>query len=80
MRTDAGTYTAPVFAGDTVYAWSEILDKAFDEHPGVGGLRLRTVAAKDRSCDYFPYRSADGKYEPQVVLDFDYTVPMPQRI
>ena len=73
------------FAGDTIYAWSEILEKA--EIPGrkdVGALRLRTVATKDRNCADFPYQSvdADGRksYDPAVVLDLDYTVLIPRRI
>lgn len=77
---NGGAHTAPTFAGDTVYAWSEILDKiSFDEHPTVGALRIRTVATKDRSCHDHPYKLEDGNYDPSVVLDFDYTVLMPRR-
>ena len=77
---NGGRHTAPTFAGDTIYAWSEILDVM--EIPGrqdVGALRIRTVAAKDRSCADFPYQDAAGVYDPGVVLDFDYTVLMPRR-
>lgn len=77
---NAGTHSNPSFAGDTIYAWSEVLEKM--ELPGrgdLGALRLRTVATKDRPCLDFPYKSADGKYDPQVVLDFDYTVLLPRR-
>ena len=45
----------------------------------IGALRLRTVATKDRPCHDFPYQDAEGKYDPSVVLDFDYTVLMPRR-
>ena len=45
----------------------------------VGALRVRTVATKDRACADFPYKGEDGKYLPEVVLDFDYTVLMPRR-
>lgn len=77
---NGGRHTAPTFAGDTVYAWSEVLDKmALDAHPTVGALRLRTIATRDRPCADFPYRLDDGKYDPDVVLDFDYTVLMPRR-
>ncbi len=80
VAINAGTHSAPTFAGDTVYAWSEILDKlTLAGHPGVGALRVRTVATKDRPCHDFPYKMTDGKYEPEVVLDFDYTVLMPRR-
>ena len=43
---NAGAHVNPCFAGDTVGAWSEVLDKAETAAPGVGALRLRTVAAK----------------------------------
>jgi 2-methylfumaryl-CoA hydratase len=70
---NAGSHANPTFAGDTIYAWSEILDKAdLPRHPDLGALRLRLVATKDRPCDDFPYRDAAGKYLPEVVLDFDY--------
>jgi len=42
-------------------------------------LKLRTVATKDRACAGFPYRNADGQYDPAVVLDLDYEVLMPTR-
>ncbi len=77
---NGGTHSNPTFAGDTVYAWSEVLEKL--EVPGrsdVGALRVRTVATKDRACADFPYKGEDGKYLPEVVLDFDYTVLMPRR-
>jgi 2-methylfumaryl-CoA hydratase len=75
---NGGRHVAPCFAGDTIYAWSEILAK--DELPvrrGLGALRVRTLAAKDRPCADFPGRVGDG-YEPSVVLDLDYTVLMPR--
>ena len=78
---NGGAHTAPTFAGDTIYAWSEILDKMrFDDHPGVGALRVRTVATKDRASRDFPYKAEDGTYDPDVVLDFDYTVLIPRRM
>ena len=80
VAINAGTQCAPTFAGDTVYAWSEILDTIeLTGAPGVGALRVRTVATNDRSCHDFPYKTADSKYEQGVVLDFDYTVLMPRR-
>ena len=77
---NGGTHANPTFAGHTVYAWSEVLDRL--EVPGrsdVGALRLRTVATKDLACADFPLRGEDGKYLPEVVLDLDYTVVMPRR-
>ncbi len=76
---NAGTHANPIFAGDTVFAWSEVLDKApIEGRADAGWLRLRTVATKDHPADDFPYKSDDGKYLPQVVLDFDYWVSMPR--
>jgi len=77
---NGGRHVAPVFAGDTVYAWSKVLDKApLAGRDDMGALRLRTVATKDRDCADFPDRGADGRPDPSVVLDFDYTVLMPRR-
>jgi 2-methylfumaryl-CoA hydratase len=75
---NAGRHVAPLFAGDTVYAWSEVLDTA--EIPGrhdVGALRLRTVATKDRPCADFPDRTGEG-YDPSVILDLDYWALLPR--
>ncbi len=77
---NGGRHVAPIFAGDTVYAWSEVLSK--DELPGrtdLAVLRLRLVAAKDQDCAAFPHKDAEGNYHPAVVLDFDYTVLIPRR-
>lgn len=74
-----GRHTAPTFAGDTLYAWSEVL--SHDALPGrsdVGALRLRTVATKDRDCADFPGHDPAAP-DPAVVLDLDYSVLMPRR-
>ena len=76
---NGGSHSNPTFAGNTIYAWSEVLARI--EIPGrtdVGALRLRTVAAKDFPCADFPLRDGDGKYDPAVVLDLDYTVLVPR--
>ncbi len=76
---NAGTHANPAFAGDTIFAWSEILGK-FDV-PGrrdLGALRLRLVAVRDRQASDFPLRNEDGKYHSDVLLDFDYTVLIPR--
>jgi 2-methylfumaryl-CoA hydratase len=76
---NAGRHVAPCFAGDTVYAWSEIVDKAVaGQSSDWGHLRLRTVAVKDRACPDFPDKQADGSYDPAVILDLDYWVAVPR--
>ena len=75
---NGGRHVAPLLAGGTVFAWSEVLATA--ELPGrsdVGALRLRTIATKDRPCDDFPLKSGDD-YDPAVLLDLDYWVLMPR--
>jgi 2-methylfumaryl-CoA hydratase len=67
---NAGAHTSPAFAGDTVYAWSEVLDKAETSEPSVGALRLRLVATKGRD-ESMTLRGEDGKYAPGVLLDLD---------
>lgn len=77
---NGGRHVNPSFAGDTLYAWSEVTGKS--PIPGraeLGALRLRTVATKNRPCADFPDQGADGKPDPAVVLDLDYTVLMPRR-
>ena len=76
IAINGGSHTNPLFAGDTVYAWSEVLDKT-QLSASVGALRLRLVATKDHSCEDFPLRGEDGKYLPQVLLDFDYWAAIP---
>ncbi len=77
---NGGRHVSPAFAGDTIYAWSEVIEPLIV--PGrndLGALRLRTVATKDQPCADFPYKAADGRYDPSVLLDFDYTVLIPRR-
>lgn len=71
---NGGRHVAPLFAGNTVFAWSEVLETA--QLPGrsdVGALRLRTIATKDQPCSAFPLRAGED-YDPSVILDLDYWV------
>ena len=75
---NAGRHVAPLFAGDTVFAWSEVLDRApLPVRGDVGALRLRTVATKNRPCADFPWRDGEA-YDPSVILDLDYWVLTPR--
>ncbi|GGD28590.1 MaoC family dehydratase [Nocardioides daphniae] len=74
---NGGAHTSPAFAGDTVYAWSEVLDKAETSAPGVGALRLRLVATRGRD-ESMTLRGEDGKYAPGVLLDLDYWAFVPR--
>jgi 2-methylfumaryl-CoA hydratase len=74
VALNAGAHANPCFAGDTVRAWSEVLDKAETAAPGVGALRLRLVATRGKAGEL---RGADGKYLPEVLLDLDYWALVP---
>ncbi len=76
---NAGRHVAPCFAGDTVFAWSEVLAKsALPKREDIAALRIRTIATKDRVCADFP-GAKDKGYEDGVILDLDYWVLMPRR-
>ena len=72
---NGGAHANPCFAGDTVKAWSEVLDKAETIAPGVGAIRLRLVATKGGNP--FALKIDDGKYLSAVLLDLDYWALMP---
>jgi 2-methylfumaryl-CoA hydratase len=74
---NAGAHVAPAFAGDTVHAWSEVLDTATLDAPGVGALRLRLVATRGRD-ESMTLRGDDEKYADGVLLDLDYWALVPR--
>ena len=67
---NGGAHANPCHAGDTVRAWSEVLDRAETPAPGVGALRLRLVATKGGAAGAL--KGEDGRYLPDVLLDLDY--------
>ena len=75
VALNAGAHANPCFAGDTVRAWSEVLDRAETSVPSVGALRLRLVATKGKAGEL---RGSDGKYLPEVLLDLDYWALVPR--
>ncbi|SEW28629.1 L-erythro-3-methylmalyl-CoA dehydratase [Cognatiyoonia koreensis] len=74
VALNGGAHANPCFAGDTVRAWSEVLDTADTDAPGVGAIRLRLVATKGKAG---ALKTEDGKYHPDVLLDLDYWALMP---
>jgi 2-methylfumaryl-CoA hydratase len=77
VALNGGAHANPCFAGDTVKCWSEVLDLAETDAPGVGAIRLRLVATK-QGAEAFALKGADGKYAPEVLLDLDYWALMPK--
>ncbi len=81
---NGGVHCNPSFAGDTFYAYSEILDKwTLPGRSDMGALRLRTLGIKNLESEKIadPMSEVDGRrrYYDNVVLDLDYTVLMPLR-
>ena len=74
---NAGSHANPCFAGDTVRAWSEVLDRAETPAPGVGALRLRLVATRGDAAPG-ALRDTSGRYLPDVLLDLDYWALIPR--
>ena len=75
---NGGRHVAPLFAGLTVFAWSEVLAKTeLPKRTDVGALRLRTIATKDKPCADFPLKTGEAD-DPAVILDLDYWVLMPR--
>ncbi|HEY9037572.1 MAG TPA: MaoC family dehydratase [Roseovarius sp.] len=72
---NGGAHANPCHAGDTVRAWSEVLDRAETAAPGVGALRLRLVATKGGTAGKL--KGEDGRYLPDVLLDLDYWALVP---
>ncbi|OQW55376.1 MAG: hypothetical protein A4S17_06355 [Proteobacteria bacterium HN_bin10] len=77
LGVNGGRHVNPLFAGDTLYAWSEVLAK--EDLGAAGALRLRLVAVKNQNAAAFPFKSDAGEYDPAVVLDFDYWAAIPKR-
>ncbi|MEM9045636.1 MAG: MaoC family dehydratase [Pseudomonadota bacterium] len=78
VAINGGSHTAPCFAGDTVYSWSEVLDKAETDRSDIGALRLRLVATKNRPVGDMNLKAESGKYTEGTVLDFDYWALIPR--
>ncbi|MGI9522288.1 MAG: MaoC family dehydratase [Hyphomicrobiaceae bacterium] len=76
---NGGRHVAPTFAGDTIFAWTEVLETSVLQHRhDLGALRLRTIATRNRPCDDFPDRTDGSSYDEGVVLDLDYWVLVPR--
>ena len=70
VAINGGAHVAPAFSGDRISSYSEILDKA-EISDNIGALRIRLVARKGEVSTP-ALRGDDGKYLPDVLLDFDY--------
>jgi 2-methylfumaryl-CoA hydratase len=79
---NGGAHVAPTFAGDTLRAFTEVVERA--EVPGrrdVGALRLRLSAVKNLSPAELPTVASllSGTKDPRLVLELDYWALFPRR-
>jgi 2-methylfumaryl-CoA hydratase len=74
---NGGRHVAPLFAGDTVYAWSEVLETAaIPGRTDIGAVRARLVATKNLPTSSHPFKTGDA-YADGVVLDLDLWLALP---
>lgn len=75
---NGGRHASPCFAGDTIHAWSQVLETASIEgRVDVGALRVRTIATKDRPCADYPGLDPVHAADPSVLLDIDWWLLVP---
>ena len=85
LAFNGGAHSNPTFAGDTVFAWTDVLERIDLGRDDAGALRLRLVGVKNSDPwteeQPFKLQSDDGRerYHSNVVLDLDYTVLVPKR-
>ncbi|WP_419773684.1 MaoC family dehydratase [Halarcobacter sp.] len=77
---NSGAHANPTYAGDTIYAYTEVIDTIDHKRDDIGLLRLRTIAVKNQKPEEIESpKGEDGKYLKNVVLDLDYTVVIPKK-
>ena len=84
LAINAGSHVSPTVAGDTLYAYSEVIEKwKLPGRSDVGALRLRLIGLKNTPPADVPAARLEGSpksaHHPAVVLDIDYTVLMPRK-
>lgn len=83
LGINSGTHANPTFAGDTIYAYSKIIEKKPLSTSG-GAVRIQLVAVKneDPSQKEIPLKVEEEgkeKYHPAVVLDLDLWLYVPKK-
>ncbi|MBI4507994.1 MAG: MaoC family dehydratase [Deltaproteobacteria bacterium] len=86
LALNSGMHANPTFAGDTIYAWTEITEKAeITGRDDVGAIRTLLCAVKnvDPTAEPVPRRVKNEKGEdvpdPRLVLELDLWLLMPRK-
>ena len=75
---NGGRHVAPLFAGDTVYAWSDISETSeIVGRNDIGALRTRLVATKNLPTEGVPLKTGDSTTD-GVILDLDLWIVVPR--
>jgi len=78
---NGGSHVSPTFAGDTIRAFSEVVEKAeVPSRRDVGALRIRLNAVKNISPAELPSVASlmSGTKDPRIVLELDYWALVPR--
>ena len=81
LAINGGSHVSATYAGDTLVCATTVVEKFDLEHPNVGALRLRLIAAKNTDALAITFPAATSgrpAHGPDVVLDLDYTVAIPK--
>jgi len=89
---NSGNHTHPTHSGDTLYTFTDVLDKASLLDPSVGALRLRMIVVKNLDPAEFsasgqtfpitqedPHKPGKTQYPSHIVLDLDYWEILPRQ-
>lgn len=83
---NAGAHANPTVAGDTLFAWTDVLERIDLGRTDCGAMRLRLVGVKNLDPSEQPIEAkvkdpetGRESHDPNVVLDLDYTVLIPKR-
>lgn len=83
LAINGGRHVHPTVSGDTLYAFSSVIDKwKIPGRTDVGALRLKLVGLKNLAPAGVMATQATNEgssYHPAIVLDLDYTVLMPRK-
>lgn len=78
---NSGSHVNPTYAGDTIYAWTEVVERAeVRNRTDLGALRLKLRASKDADpATETIALPVDGKgADPRLVLELDYWALIPR--
>jgi 2-methylfumaryl-CoA hydratase len=83
---NSGVHVNPTFGGDTIAAWTEVVDRAeVPNRRDIGALRMKLYAVKnvDLRVDQVTAETVDGEgkrgFDPRVVLALDWWGLIPRR-